>query len=426
MDNVLHGVANYVTGKFPHRVIRGAFVDTRDKMRNIYMNLYTNFGGDKNKTLPNNIQEIRKLERPHLYVGYTFEGFDTTETGLGEFPLLYYPNAYFFDEKMTSVFPVLRDDNRHIFLGTYNLRIRVTAEFIFSCQNKEEQITIYIYLKNFIKEKYGKIINGITTKYTFPEAVLTSLKNMLYGKETSFEEVDKDFEEYLMRNSKGTILPVWLDGKKDSKFYEMAYRHRAVRFQLTGNIQLDDGDKKDMAYDNYTVRFPAICEFYVPISYNLKAPELIPSTAGRPNLIDDGLLIDSTPDENNNVQLLKIIKKYKDEATRCFIDSDRYSLVGRDEFVLENPEDYYDVRSIFKTQDKEIFDSLSDEDKKKCFLVYVFEDDVLLDEGKYAAVDYDSWRVYIHHGDINKLQMIEVYADIGLIKSIRKKHLPNT
>jgi hypothetical protein len=37
MDNVLHTAANYVVKKFSHRVIRGTFVDTRDKMRNIYM-----------------------------------------------------------------------------------------------------------------------------------------------------------------------------------------------------------------------------------------------------------------------------------------------------------------------------------------------------------------------------------------------------
>jgi hypothetical protein len=166
-------------------------------MRSIYMNLYQDNGGDRNKALPTNIQEIKKIEQPHLYVGYTIENFDTAETGLGEFPLLFYPNAYFFDEEMTSVFPVLRDCKRDIRLGAYNLRIRVISEFLFSCQNKEEQITIYVYLKNFIKEKYGYILDGVKTKFTFPEVVLTSLKNMLYGKEVSLKEVDKDFEEYL-------------------------------------------------------------------------------------------------------------------------------------------------------------------------------------------------------------------------------------
>jgi hypothetical protein len=416
MDNILHSVANYVTSKFPHRVIKGTFVDTRDKMRNIYMNLYSNFVEDKNKTFPQNIQEIRKLERPHLYVGYTIEGFDTAETGLGEFPLLFYPNAYWFDEQMTSVFPILKDKDRHIFIGTYNIRIRVVSEFLFSCQNKEEQITIYIYLKNFIKEKYGHIVNKVTTKYTFPEVVLTSLKNILYGKETLFKDTENDLDEYIKRNSNGAILPVWRNGKEDAKYYEMSYIYRAIRFQLTGNIQLDDGDKKDAAYDNYTIRFPAITEFYIPINYVLKSPELIPSSIGKPNLIDDELLIDSTPDENNNIQLLKIIKKYKDEAKRGFIDDTLY-LVGRDEFVLEKSEDYYNLTSIFNSIDCKIFNSLSETEKKRCFSIYLFEDDTLLDEGKYFTMDYNTWTIHIHHGDVNKLQMIEVYADIKLLNS---------
>jgi hypothetical protein len=414
MDNVLHSVADYVVGKFPHRVIRASFVDTRDKMRDIYMNLYTDYGGDKNKILPNNIQEIRKIERPHLYVGYTIENFDTTDTGLGEFPLLFYPNAYFFDERMTSVLPILKDEHRDILLGTYNIRIRVTSEFIFSCQNKEEQVTIYVYLKNFLKEKYGYILDGVITKYTFPEVVFSSIKNMLYGKETPLKEIQEDIDRYLATNSKGGILPVFRDGKKEAQYYELNYTYRAVRFQLTGNIQLDDGDKKDMAYDNYTVRFPAIVEFYIPINYALRTPELIPSALGRPNLIDDYLVMDNVPDKDNNIQVLKIIKKYKDRATRCYIDEDYY-LVGRDEFALAKKEDYYDIRDVFEKDYLKIFNSLPEKEKKACHKIFMYEKDTLLDEGKYFTVDYDTWRVYIHQGDIELLQMIEVYADIDSV-----------
>jgi hypothetical protein len=411
MDNVLHSVANYVVNKFPHRVIRALFVDTRDKMRDIYVNLYTDYSGDKNKVIPNNVQEIRKIERPHLYVGYTFESFDTSETGLGEFPLLYYPNAYFFDEQMTSVFPILRDIDRDISLGTYNLRIRVTSEFLFSCQNKEEQISIYVYLKNFIKEKYGHILDGIVTKFTLPEVVVISLKNMLYGKEVPLNDIKKDINTYLMLKSNKAIMPVWRDGKKDSQYYELMYTYRAIRFQLTGPIQLDDGDKKDMAYDNYTIRFPAITEFYVPINYVMRAPELIPSAVGRPSLISDMLVIDPVPDKDNNIQLMKIIKKYKDVARRSYIHKDYY-LIARDEFALEKKEDYYDVRNAFDKYYLDIFNDLTNEERISCHKIFMFEKDILLDEGKFVTIDYDEWIVYIHDGNIDLLQMIEIYVDL--------------
>jgi hypothetical protein len=420
IDNILHSVSNHVVGKFPHRVIRAVFVDTRDKMRSIYMNLYTDAGGDKNKTTLHNVQEIRRIERPHLYVGYTIESFDTTETGLGEFPLLHYPNAYFLDEQMTSVFPILRDEKRNITLGTYNVRIRVTSEFLFSCQNKEEQITLYVYLKNFIKDKYGYILDGVKTKYTFPEVVLISLKNMLYGKEVSLKDVDKDLDIYLERNSNGGIMPVWRDGKENAKYYELEYIYQAIRFQLTGTPQLDDGDKKDMAYDNYTIRFPAIVEFYVPINYVLRSPELIPSAIGRPNLIDDFLVMDPVPDKDNNIQVLKIIKKYKDYVTRGYIDKSYY-LVARDEFALEKREDYYDVRVALSEDYRAIFDSLLPEEKKACHKVYLYENDVPLDEGKCYDLDYSTWRVHIHNGDIEAIQMIEVYANIDLLNIFIKR-----
>ncbi|MDR1502122.1 MAG: hypothetical protein LBT43_06675 [Prevotella sp.] len=414
LDNIFHSVAKYVVGKFPHRVIRAYFVDTRDKMRNIYMNLYPSVAGDKNHTLPSNVQEIRKIERPHLYIGYTVESFDTTETGLGEFPLLFYPNAYSFDEQMASVFPILRDRDRKITLGTYNLRIRVTAEFLFSCQNKEEQITIYVYLKNFIKEKYGHILDNVMTKFTFPEAVVMSLKNILYGKDVPLSDIDNDLELYLRKQSNDGILPVWQAGREGSKYYELAYTYSGIRFQLTGAIQLDDGDKREMAYDNYTIRFPAIVEFYVPISYVLKCPELIPSAIGRPNLVDDYLVMDPVPDSDNNIQLLKIIKKYKDEARRCFIDK-KYYLVARDEYSLETKDDYYNIRVAFDKEYLEIFNVLRPDERKACHKVYVYEDDALLDENTYYTIDYDKWCVYIKDGEINKLQMIEIYADVDLV-----------
>jgi hypothetical protein len=228
------------------------------------------------------------------------------------------------------------------------------------------------------------------------------------------KEVQGDIDRYLDKNSGGGILPVYRDGKKDAQYYELNYTYRAVRFQLIGGIQIDDGDKKDMAYDNYTIRFPAIVEFYIPLNYVLRSPELIPSAIGRPNLINDFLIMDNVPDKDNNIQVLKIIKKYKDGATRCYIDEDYY-LVGRDEFALEKKEDYYDVRSAFEKDYLEIFDSLTQEEKKACHKIFMYEKDTLLDEGKYFTIDYDNWRILIHQGEIDLLQMIEVYADIDLL-----------
>jgi hypothetical protein len=153
----------------------------------------------------------------------------------------------------------------------------------------------------------------------------------------------------------------------------------------------------------------------------LRTPELIPSSIGRPNLVDDYLVMDNVPDKDNNTQVLKIIKKYKDRATRSYIDDDYY-LVGRDEFALSNKEDYYDIRDVFEKDYLKIFDSLSEKEKKACHKIFMYEKDVLLDEGKYFTVDYDNWKIYIHKGDIELLQMIEVYADIDLLNYYLKMH----
>jgi hypothetical protein len=246
---------------------------------------------------------------------------------------------------------------------------------------------------------------------------------MLYGKDIPLKDMEKDLDIYLAKNSNGGITPVWRDGKENAKFYELEYVYAAVRLQLTGTPQLDDGDKKDMAYDNYTIRFPAIVEFYIPINYVLRSPELIPSAIGRPNLVDDFLVMDPIPDKDNNIQILKIIKKYKDNASRSYIDNRQYYLVARDEFALESPEDYYDIRMALCEDYRRVFDSLLPEEKKACHKVYLFENDVLLDEGKYYDFDENTWRLHIHNGDIETIQMIEVYSNIDLLNVFIKRQV---
>jgi hypothetical protein len=124
--------------------------------------------------------------------------------------------------------------------------------------------------------------------------------------------------------------------------------------------------------------------------------------------------MDNIPDADNNIQLLRIIKKYKDEARRGFIDNTLY-LITRDEFALEKGEDYYDVRVAFEKEYLEIFNSLLPDERKACHKICLFENDILLDEGKYYTIDYDKWIIHIHKGEINKIQMIEVYVNVDLL-----------
>jgi hypothetical protein len=177
-----------------------------------------------------------------------------------------------------------------------------------------------------------------------------------------------------------------------------------------------------MAYDNYTIRFPAIVEFYIPINYVLKSPELIPSAIGKPNLVDDFIVMDPVPDKDNNIQILNIIKKYKDNAKRSYIDRGYY-LVARDEFALEAIEDYYDIREAFPEDYRVIFDTLLPEEKKSCHKIFLYENDTLLDKDSYYTIDYTTWRVYIHKGDIEALQMIEIYSNIDLLNIFIKRQL---
>jgi hypothetical protein len=239
------------------------------------------------------------------------------------------------------------------------------------------------------------------------------LKDRLYG-EVPYENVSEEMDEYLKKYSKGAITPVYKNGKADDKYYAMEYEYKQIDFKISGKAALDDGEKKDQAYDNYTIRFPAVVEFYIPSTYVIRTPSMVINNGGV-HTTPDAIDMDTHPTASVSAQVLKISKKYHDLAVRNHIP-DGFVLVARDEFALADSEDYYDIRFIMRDNDMLIFNALTPEQRKECYKVLLFEDERLLDEGKYYDMTPD-WVFNIHKGDVTKHQMIEIYLNVELARS---------
>ena len=193
-DSILYAVSKYVTGKFPQRIIKQTFIDTSDKMRSLYKNALNSYNGKMSEN--NNYEEMLKVPRPHLFVGYTFDSsFDSTETGLGETQPYMFPNAFFLQEHQQSAFPIFIDNNRKISIKSSNLRIRVTAEFTFTCSNREEQFTIYNYILNTLKMYYTMPLNGIKASFIMPDSLITFVKDALYGENSNISDLMNGLSE---------------------------------------------------------------------------------------------------------------------------------------------------------------------------------------------------------------------------------------
>lgn len=417
LDNVLHSVSDFIIGKFPQRTIRSINIDTKDKMRDFYKNALEAYSGKVNENLEG-IQELVKIPKPHMFVGYTFDNFDTKETGFGEAQPWNFPSAHYLDNNLTSAFPILHDKERDIYLATYNLRIRVTAEFLFNCNSKEEQVSLYIYMKNFIREIYSHVIRGINTQFVLPNSLIESIKDKLFG-DVPYSDVGCKLDEYLDKYSLGAIKPVYKNGNSKDKFYTVQYDYTRIDFKVSDEIQLDEGEKKDMAYDNYTIRFPAILEVYVPVTYVLRNPKMVIGFGGV-HTTPELMTIDSRVDENVNKQVHKVPRKYVDTLERGYIDK-RFELFKRDEFALAGSEDYYDIRFAFTEDDVKIFDSLTEEQKQDTFKVLLFEGNNMLDESLYRTPG-KNWIFNIHKGEINKNQTIEIYVDFERLNKYVKEN----
>lgn len=418
-DSILYAVAKYVSGKFPQRVIKQTFVDIQDKMRDIYKNAVQTYSGKLSEN--NKYQEMLKVPRPHMFVGYTFDSsFDTTETGLGETQHYMMPNAFWFQESMQSSLPVLKDTDRNITIATNNIRIRVTAEFAITCANREEQFTIYTYILNTLKIYYTMVLQNIQASYIVPDYVITFMKDALYGENTPIENCFDDFSKYMKKYSKDGIYPVFKNNKKEDSYFEMKYDYRHVDFRLTSKPQMDEGQKAGEAPDNFLVRFPAELQFYVPINYTIKCPELIPNGAGGTFEVPSAIKLDSISNDNLQDHIQTVIKRYEDTAIREPRLYDKgFSFILRREFTIMNPEDYFNLKDLMTDSLLTIFNYLTDKQRKECFKFYIYEDRHILDPDIYYTMD-DDWNIFIHKGDTTKVHEIEIYIDDAKIDKIIK------
>lgn len=408
-DSILYAVSKFVSGKFPQRVIKQTFVDLQDKMRDIYKNALTSYSGKLSEN--NNYQEMLKVPRPHMFVGYTFDSsFDSTETGLGETQPYMFPNAFFLQEKMTSSIPVLYDKHRNIQIRTNNLRIRVTAEFVITCANREEQFTIYNYILNTLKMYYTMPLKGIQASYILPDYLVTFIKDALYGGEDiPIEDVDADFAQYMKENSAGTIYPVFKNNKKTDSYYEMKYYYNRIDFRLTSKPQMDEGQKTNEAADNFLIRFPAEVQFYVPTNYTVKLPELVSNGVGGTFQVPDFIKLDAVNTDNLEEHVLGVIKKYeKDLFQEPSLYEKGWDFISRQEFTIMNPEDYFNLRDIMPENLLKVFNYLTQEERKQYFRIYIYENRRILDDNKYCEID-DDWNVFIHDGDTLKVHEVEIY-----------------
>lgn len=423
-DSILYAVAKYVTGKFPQRIIKQTFVDTSDKMRSLYKNALNVYNGKVIEN--NNYEEMLKVPRPHLFVGYTFDSsFDSAETGLGEVQPYMFPNAFFLQEHQQSAFPIFRDDNRKISIKTSNLRIRVTAEFTITCANREEQFTIYNYILNTLKMYYTMPLHGIKASYIIPDYLITFVKDALYGEDTDIATVIDGFSEYLKKGSAEGIYPVFKNNKRNDSFFELKYIYNQIDFRLTSKPQMDEGEKSGEAPDNFLIRFPAEVQFYIPTNYTIKLPELIPNGDGNVFEVPDMIKLDAVNDKDLNDHVLTVIKRYEDNALRePLLYEKGFDFALRKEFVIMNPEDYFNIKDILDESLLIVFNYLTPDERKECFKFYIYENGRILDKDKYYTID-DDWNIFIHEGDILKGHEIEIYLKTDAINKIIDKRKEN-
>lgn len=422
IDSVLYAVAKYVVGKFPQRVIRQLFVDTQDSMRDFYKNALTSYGGGVSNTSNQN-EELLKTPRPHLFVGYsTPDSYDVDQNGLGELQPYMLPNAFWFQNSMQSQHPIFHDTDRDIYIATNNLRIKITAEFVITCQAREEQLTIYNYILNYLKMYYQMPLEGIEASFILPTYLMRYIKDIMYGENTPYKDIQDEMDFYMKKWSNGGIYPVYRNNKLDDKFYELKYTYHRIDFKMTGKPQLDEGTKTNDAADNFTIRFPASIEFYIPTNYTIRSPDLIINGNGNVFEVPDAIKMDEVVNNEIESHVQTVIKVHEDTLQiPKYIKESGYKPILSQEFAISMPNDQFSIYDIIENKkDLQIcFHCLTEQEIKDNFKFCLFEGNNILEEGEDYTVDNGLYS--IKNGNMIKIFTFQIWCNMFNLKQLINK-----
>lgn len=421
VSDVLYTIADYIRQKFPNNFFKSYHYNTKDGFYSQYFKI-------KDSILKGRNMEFTQQKKPRLVIIYDDRTNSTKETGLGDVSPFKYPMSQGVHPDMHE-YDIFYKDENGIELYTNDKRVRVNFEVIAEAASASDQEDILSYFENTIKIQYGIDIQGARAKFILPNSLIAFLRKTLYFgnilsasqveneelKKELFNEINTSFANYIEKfSNKGIIRGERenLQGKDTFFMLDRIYNH--VYMQIESPPEKTDGEKKGEVYDKFTVQMNGFLEYYKPLTYLLKTPDVVCG-----HLIDDIVQVSSEVDKflqdtptgtlpyhlKPNIIPEHIIRETK--------SGDWEIMYKEKDFMVDTPKDYINIYEWLEDEKwegkyKEIINymkTLNTAEIKKRFEFFIYAGDTMKDS---LDIMYENGLLYMTNTDSTKLHTLYI------------------
>ena len=420
ITDVMYKIGDYIKNKFPEGFFKSYHYDTKDGFMSHYANL-------KRKEIKGQNVSYTKQEKPRLIMLFNNTSSDTRETGLGDVAPYMYPIVNGIHHEYHDYIKFYEDEHGIAFM-TSDKRVKIDVSIVLELRSSADQEAALNYLENTIPMQRGEYIHGVIARYLLPTHFLTILRNTLYidqlkeiektpiaMKQSLMREINSAFSKHLVKYGMGNITTRYLHGDINKPFYIYNRYYNIIYFQVTGLPQKTDGEKKGEVYSKHTVTLDAFFEFYKPITYIMKSPEVVCG-----HIFEDVVKISNYLDKDLNSKPVGLVDNVKKTTyhTPTSVQADHKEVIWRetDIYVMSN-EDHINLEEWI--EEKELQNILklmkicTETEFKNCFRIDVYEGDNILDSSYFEIINKTQIALY----DTNPSYLYTVYLLVDKVEA---------
>ena len=421
MDIVAREVTNFFINIFPNNFFRYIYIDTMVGMPNLYI---VDNGGLREMVK----EELQRVGYPRLTVRIKPKENNVDETTFEKMISIYkYPSQVLTPNAVMS-FRFFDGDPYRIAISSMDNYTRSDMEFQITVSSKADQEAVSNILETMCKRHYGYAF-AVKTEYLLPVAMTDYIKRCVFEKEFSRmnqtsqfmtddekkkinEEVQRRFTEYLNRYSAKDIVP-YPDGSDGIGKRYMLRRGLRIYLQID-KWEVDEGVKKNNAYENFNLTSTGFYECYHPNSFITRVPTIVRGCAV-------SKLIKTSNEKNIDGEVSVMLsresymeeRKFPDE--KIFMGSEWVIMFEEKEILFDNAE-HEQIPLIEWIQDPrtlrtvELIKKYSTIDEiRKNVKIFVYEERDPVDKSR-IVLDEDL-NINVFNNDTDKCYYVEVYIN---------------
>ena len=314
----------------------------------------------------------------------------------------------------------LRDDQLGLNMGFKINRNRLIFDINIQVETQYQALDIYHYLNNNFRWEIPEYIST-PLESLIPRNVLESLAEYV-GIDISDERNIPAFLKYLRTHSSYPITYMMRNSTSNDEFF-LYYVHNILT--TCSDLNIDDGDKRNMVDDTYNISFKITCDFNIMSSYYLfgmrdvfKKIQLCIHTTGGNNGGDLVRRLSYTPiytydRVNDDVDL---ISRGYHNYTSTIIKTD-HSKNGMDDSVC--------IRSLIDIQDYQIYlkHIANGNSPEIIFKMLVIRNNLEMNKDVEWDMNWDTFTLTIHNSDKYSTYRVLIYANFNYLNNHRLEEI---